>query len=91
MQFGPLGEVSSPNVMKSTPLVLSVGPRCISQGYGFQWPPWSRHAYFELPYSGKKVYLREENGCAYLDDKDLCCARRPRGTTHHVKQLPANS
>ena len=73
MQIGPLGEASSPYVMKSTPLVLTVGTRCKQQGYGFYWPPWSRTPYFELPGSGAKVFLTEENGCAYLDDKDLIC------------------
>ena len=59
--------------MKGTPLVLTDGARCIKQGYGFHWPPWSREPYFELPVNGKKVFLKEENGCAYLDDKDLIC------------------
>lgn len=30
------------------------------------------HPYYEKPYNGEKVYLRVQNGCAYLDDYDLC-------------------
>ena len=73
MQVGPLGEVTTPYVLEDTPLVLNVGNRCIYQGYGFHWPPWSRLPYYEMPYTGEKVFLREDNGCAYLDDNDLIC------------------
>ena len=70
MEIGPLGEVSTPYVLKSTPLVLKVVGRCIQQRHGFYLPPWSNKPYYDMPYTGEKIFLREYNGCAYLDVKD---------------------
>ena len=48
--------------------------RCIEQGLGFYRPPFSRKPYFEMQCTGEKVILREENGCAYIDDKESTCS-----------------
>ena len=34
--IGPIDAV----LLKSTPPVLSIGKRCMNQGYGFYWPPY---------------------------------------------------
>ena len=58
MQIGPLGEVSTPYVLKNTPLVLNVGNRCIHQGYGFHWPARSRSPYYEVPHTKENILKR---------------------------------
>ena len=37
MQVGKLADVVSPLVLNSTPPVLSVGKRCMDEGYSFIW------------------------------------------------------
>jgi len=36
-----LGVPVNPYIMKHTPPILSVGKRCMKQGYGFWWPPYA--------------------------------------------------
>ena len=56
-----------PYVLKSSPNVLSLGRRCVVDGYTFVWPPHSMRPYFIKP-NGEKIYLRVEDYCPYLDD-----------------------
>ena len=70
LQIGPLLEHIEALVLESTPLVLNVGNRCKRQGYGFHWNPFSDEPYFDLPNGRGKIILREEDGCAFLDDVD---------------------
>ena len=41
------GEIA-PFVLGDTPDVLTIGGRCVNEGYGFHWPPYSKAPYFEL-------------------------------------------
>jgi hypothetical protein len=34
-----------PLVLDSTPAVMSIGYRCVEQGYGFIWKPYSKTPY----------------------------------------------
>ena len=38
-QIGKLGEAAEPYVLDSTPDVLSIGRRCVEEGYSFEWLP----------------------------------------------------
>src|SRR5665648_8699 len=40
-QIGELGEVAEPYVLDSAPDVLSVGRRCVEDGYTLVWKPYS--------------------------------------------------
>ena len=40
-QIGELGEVAEPYVLDSSPDVLSIGRRCVQQGYAIRWEPYS--------------------------------------------------
>ena len=43
-QIGEFEEVAEPYILDSTPDVLSIGRRCVEDGYEFHWKP-----YFTLP------------------------------------------
>ena len=43
-----------PYVLPSTPDVLSIGYRCVEEGYGFWWPPFSRKPVLTKP-SGRDI------------------------------------
>ena len=43
-------------LLKSTPPVVSVGKRCLDEGYGFYWPPYCK-PFFVKP-DGKKLHCR---------------------------------
>ena len=66
-QIGELGEVAEPYVLDSTPDVLSIGRRCVEDGYRFVWEPYSPHPTI-TNYSGKVVTLVSRDCCPYLDD-----------------------
>ncbi len=40
-QIGELGEFAEPYVLGSAPDVLSIGRRCVEDGYTFVWKPYS--------------------------------------------------
>ena len=48
-QIGELGETAEPYVLDSTPDVLSIGRRCVEQGYSFQWLPILVKTYNNAP------------------------------------------
>ena len=50
-----LGEHIAPHVLTSTPNVLSLGRRCVQDGYGFYWEPYSMHPYFIHPKTLEKI------------------------------------
>lgn len=35
-------------VLDDTPDMLTVGGRCVNEGYGFYWPPYSKAPYVKL-------------------------------------------
>jgi hypothetical protein len=39
LRLEELSEDVVPLILPSTPAVLSIGRRCMEQGYGFEWPP----------------------------------------------------
>ena len=48
-QIGELGEVAEPYILDSTPDVLSIGRRCVEDGYSFSWTPYSLHPTMTTP------------------------------------------
>ena len=66
-QIGELGEVAEPYVLDSTPDVLSIGRRCVEDGYSFKWEPYSLHPTITT-HSGKVVTLVSRDCCPHLDD-----------------------
>ncbi len=66
-QIGELLEVAEPFVLDSTPDVLSIGRRCVEDGYEFPWGPYSLHPAITTP-EGKIVKLISRDCCPYLDD-----------------------
>jgi hypothetical protein len=51
----PIGATAQPYILHDTPSVLSVGVRCVEEGFDFVWKAFSR-PYFRTP-KGKKVFL----------------------------------
>ncbi len=66
-QIGELRKVAEPYVLDSTPDVLSIGRRCVEDGYEFHWRPYSLHPTITTP-EGKIVQLISRDCCPYLDD-----------------------
>ena len=66
-QIGALGINAEPYVLDQSLDVLSIGRRCVQDGYSFQWLPYSPAPTLVCP-SGKIVKLRSRDGCPYLDD-----------------------
>ena len=50
VKIGVLEDTFSPYILEESPLVLSLGKRCLDEGYGFAWPP-----------GGEPVLLRPDN------------------------------
>ncbi|CAE7251810.1 unnamed protein product, partial [Symbiodinium natans] len=72
-----INSVAKPYVLPNTPSVLSVGQRCMEQGYDFIWKGFQR-PYFKVPGSGK-VYLDVRDNVPYLKswkEGTACPARR---------------
>ena len=42
LQSGAIGGIVTPLILKSTPAVLSVGRRCLEEGYEFEWKPYQQ-------------------------------------------------
>ncbi len=66
-QIGLLGEVAVPYVLAASPDVLSIGRRCVEDGYSFEWLPYSLHPTITTA-CGKVVKLVSRDCCPYLDD-----------------------
>ena len=66
-QIGKLGEVAEPYVLDSTPDVLSIGRRCVEDGYTFVWTPFSLNHTLTTP-NGRLVTSVSRDCCPYLDD-----------------------
>ena len=61
-QIGAFNEVAEPYVLASTPDVLSIGRRCVENGYHFEWEPYSIYPTMTLP-SGEVVTLVSRDCC----------------------------
>ena len=71
MRSGRLVRDIKPYVLEDTPDVLIIGGRCVNEGYGFYWPPYSGSPYFELPdfkKHGKRCSLISIHDVPYLVD-----------------------
>ena len=66
-QIGALGVNAEPYVLDQSPDVLSIGRRCVQDGYSFQWLPYSLAPTLKCP-SGEIVKLVSRDCCPYLDD-----------------------
>ena len=59
-----IGIASDPYVLPDTPAVLSIGQRCMEEGFDFVWKSCSR-PYLKTP-KGEKVYLDVRDNVPYL-------------------------
>ena len=66
-QIGALACDAEPYVLDQSPDVLSIGRRCVQEGYSFQWLPYSLVSTLRCP-TRKVVKLVSRVGCPYLDD-----------------------
>ena len=66
-QIGEFGEVAEPYILDCSPDVLSIGRRCVEDGYRFVWEPYSLHPTMTTA-AGKVVTLASRDCCPYLDD-----------------------
>ncbi len=65
--FGELGEVAEPYILDNTPDVLSIGRRCVEDGYSFNWKLYSLHPTITTP-DGRVVQLISRDCVPCLDD-----------------------
>ncbi len=68
-QTGALGCDAEPYVLDQSPDVLSIGRRCVQDGYSFQWLPYSLAPTLRCP-TGKVIKVVSRVGCPYLDYDD---------------------
>ena len=54
-----LGKVVDPYLVESTPAVLSVGMRCVDDGYDFVWRGSKKQDPYFLKPNGERIYLSE--------------------------------
>lgn len=58
-------EASRPHVVQKSPDVLSMGRRCVEDGYSFHWPVGSSSPYFVTP-NGDTVTLTVDHYIPFL-------------------------
>ncbi len=68
-QLMEFNEVAEPYILDSTPDVLSIGRRCVEDGYAFHWEPYSL-APTMITADGTVVTLISRDCCPYLDDPE---------------------
>ena len=61
-----IGVVSHPYVLPSTPSVLSVGYRCMEEGFDFMWKSSSRPYFGSPPMAIDRVYMDVKDYVPYL-------------------------
>ena len=83
VQIGPFLEVARPLILEGSPSVLSVGRRCMLDGYSFHWEPF-RNPYMETP-DGDRVELEVDGFIPYLRDDEKPVKASPLG----VVSVPA--
>ena len=66
-QVGEFEEVAEPYLLDATPDVLSIGRRCVEDGYEFHWAPFSLHPAITTA-QGTVVKLISRDCCPCLDD-----------------------
>jgi len=70
-----LGTTYVPLVMQDSPDVLSLGRRCMEEGYGFHWEATNPHHPYLVTPSGCRVDLMVDHYCPYLEANS--CAACP--------------
>jgi len=60
-----LEEEFVPLILKDTPDVLTMGRRCMREGYSFYWAAYSNQPYFQKP-DGTRILLKVDNYVPYL-------------------------
>ena len=68
---------AEPFVLDSTPDVLSIGRRCVEDGWSFYWPPYSLTPIFTSP-GGLAIKCRSHGFIPYvIEREEPCAAARP--------------
>ena len=73
MQVPRLDDDQDSYLLPDTPKVLTVGYRCVEEGYGFYWPPYSRRPFFTQPAENGSdpVILTEVDYVPFLVEHDV--------------------
>ena len=74
LQGTALLEEMNPYVMEQTPAVLSIGRRCMKEGFSFHWPA-NTSPYFITP-NGKKIVCEVHAYVPYLTQREPIWAER---------------
>ena len=64
-----LGKVVDPYLVESTPAVLSVGMRCVDDGYDFVWRGSKKQDPYFLKPNGERIYLKVNDYVPYLTNE----------------------
>ena len=65
-----LGSAVEPYILPNTPDVISIGKRCVEQGWSFWWPPWSKRPILSPPKGkGKPIYLSVHGNIPYVRER----------------------
>jgi hypothetical protein len=64
------GGYSEPLILENTPNVLTIGGRCVHEGFGFYWKPYSLKPFFTKPVEegGGKIELISIGDVPYMRD-----------------------
>ena len=65
VQVLAIKDTVTPLLLESCPAVLSVGRRCIEEGYEFRWKPYSRNPTFHLP-DGTVINMEVDGYVPYI-------------------------
>ena len=79
LQGTALLEEMNPYVMEQTPAVLSIGRRCMKDGYSFHWPA-STSPYFITP-EGKRIVCEVHAFVPYMNHREPAWAGRAAAAT----------
>ena len=86
------GDFIQPYVLESTPDVISIGARCVDQGYAFHWPARSVYPYFVTP-AKEKVFMVSIDNVPYLYDgkEDLSDVERYAAPAPMAQHAPTTA
>ena len=65
LYIAELDEKCYPYILKNTPDVLTMGRRCMCDGYSFVWKAHPNRPYFRRP-DGKRIFLTVDHYVPYL-------------------------
>ena len=89
IEVSSIASKAEPYVLPETPSVLSVGQRCMDEGYDFVWRAFKR-PYF-LQSGGKKVYMDVKDYVPYLKSwhENIATPARVRSNNPNAEEAPA--